>query len=320
MGLKPLAASHEPLAGYRRRRARSLWLAARGCTPADRHPLCVPQAMARSTTILLASIGLFSMSFSQSDRPTEPRAPKPAAGEVFPLRTVQQNAFRPGEKLTYIVHYGFVNAGEAIVELKEADREINGRKVWRAVGTGRSLGAFNTFYKVDDYYESYFDAQGVFPWVFIRRVSEGGYEFSQDYVYQQHKREVVTQEKKTHKVPGSVQDMLSAFYYARTLDFSKAKKGDEFTIDCFLDDELFPLRIRFMGKETIKLRNGKYRCLKFQPVVQEGRVFKTNDDLNVWITDDGNRIPVLAQAKVIVGSIKMELSSSYGLMHPLAKE
>jgi hypothetical protein len=78
--------------------------------------------------------------------------------------------------------------------------------------------------------------------------------------------------------------------------------------------------MRFVGRETIKLRNGKYRCLKFQPVVQQGRIFKTNDDLNVWVTDDANHIPVLAQAKVLVGSIKMELSSYEGLVHPVAKE
>ncbi|MBK8500035.1 MAG: DUF3108 domain-containing protein [Flavobacteriales bacterium] len=271
--------------------------------------------MARTTTILFAGIGLLTMAFSQADRAVDP-----PSNEVFPLRTVKHDAFRPGEKLTYVVHYGWVNAGEAVVELKEAERDIQGRKVWRAVGTGRSLGAFNTFFKVEDRYESYFDAQGVFPWVFMRRVSEGGYDFSQDYMYHQHKREVVTQDKEAYKVPGSVQDMLSAFYYARTIDFSNAKPGDVYTIDCFLDNELWPLRMKFMGKETIKLRNGKYRCMRFQPVVQEGRVFKGNDDLNVWITDDGNKIPVLAQAKVLVGSIKMELSAYEGLAHPIAKQ
>ncbi len=281
----------------------------------DRHRLCLPSYMARTTTILFASIGMLTMAFSQADRPKAA-----APGEVFPLRTLKHNAFRPGEKLTYVVHYGWVNAGEAIVELKEADRDIQGRKVWRAVGTGRSLGAFNTFFKVDDRYESYFDAQGVFPWVFQRRVSEGGYDFSQDYMYHQQKREVVTQEKKSYTVPGSVQDMLSAFYYARTIDYNNAKTGDVYTIDCFLDNELWPLRMKFVGRETIKLRTGKYRCLKFQPVVQEGRVFKSNEDLNVWITDDGNHIPVLAQAKVLVGSIKMELSAYEGLVHPIAKD
>jgi hypothetical protein len=274
--------------------------------------------MARSTTFLLSGLALLSMAFAQSDRPLDTAGG--SAKELLPLREIEHNAFQPGEKLRYIVHYGWVNAGEAVVELKESDREIGGRKVWVATGKGRSLGAFNTFYKVDDYYETHFDARGVFPYAFIRRVSEGGYEFSQDYLYNQHKGEVTTQKKQTHKVPPGVQDMLSAFYFARTLDLAHAKPGDVFTIDTFLDDELWPLRMKYVGRETIKLRKGKFRCMKFQPVVQEGRIFKGNDDLNVWITDDGNRIPVLAQAKVLVGSIKMELTGYEGLVHPIAKQ
>lgn len=280
------------------------------------HPVCTPRAMARSTTFVLLGFGLLSMSFAQQATIKDADAPH----ELYPLRDLKHNAFQPGEKLTYIVHYGWVNAGEAVVQLKESDREIQGRKVWVATGKGRSLGAFNTFYKVDDFYETHFDAQGVFPYAFVRRVSEGGYNFSQDYLYNQVRGEVTTQKKATHKVPPSVQDMLSAFYYARTFDFSTVEPGDEFMIMTFLDDELWPLRMKFVKRETIKLRNGKYRCMKFQPVVQEGRIFKGNDDLNVWITDDGNRIPVLAQAKVIVGSIKMELSGYEGLVHPIAKE
>lgn len=278
--------------------------------------------MARKSTLLLAGLSLFTLGFAQSDRPGGPTASTttPAKEELAPLRTVRHNAFQPGEKLTYVVHYGFINAGEAVVELREMPRTIHGRKVIQAVGKGRSLGAFNTFYKVDDFYSSVFDAEGVFPWVFSRRVSEGGFEFTQDYVYHQHKRTVTTQREQTHEVPPSVQDMLSAFYYARTIDYSQAKVGDVFIIDTFLDDELFPLRMRYMGRETIKLRNGTYRCLKFQPVVQEGRIFKGNDDLNVWVTDDGNRIPILVQAKVLVGSIKMQLTDHEGLVHPIAKQ
>lgn len=276
--------------------------------------------MARKTVISLFGAGVLSLAFAQGGFPPNTAFRIPTVGEFYPLRTVDHNAFKPGEKLTYVVHYGWINAGEAVVELKESDRDIQGRKVWHAVGTGRSLGAFNSFYKVEDHYETYFDAQGVFPWVFIRSVSEGGYEFSQNYLYTQNRREVKTQEDKTYKVPGSVQDMLSAFYYARTINYSTANVGDVYTIDTFMDGELWPLRMQYMGKETIKLRNGKYRCLKFQPVVQEGRIFEGNDDLNVWITDDGNHIPVLAQAKVLVGSIKMELSSYEGLVHPIAKE
>lgn len=296
-----------------------------GAGPAsDRHAPCPWVAMARKSTFVLAGLSLITLGFAQSDttadRSSGSSGTAAASKQVYPLRTLKHDAFKPGEKLTYVVHYGIINAGEAVLELSETKQEVLGRKVWKAVGTGRSLGAFNAFYKVDDYLETNFDSQGVFPWVFSRRVSEGGYEFSQNYTYKQHRREVTTQRDSTYQVPPSVQDMLSAFYYARTIDFSTAKKGDVYTIDTFLDDEIWPLRMRYMGKETIKVRQGKFRCMKFQPVVQEGRIFKGNDDLNVWITDDGNRIPVLAQAKVLVGSIKMELSSYEGLVHPIAKE
>ena len=273
--------------------------------------------MARKTVLALAGAAFLSFGFAQGSPRT---GEKPKAAGIFPLRKLSYDAIKPGDNLTYLLHYGFVNAGEAVLELKESDREIEGRKLLHAVGTGRSIGAFKTFYKVDDHYESYFDRDGVFPWVFIRRVDEGGYKFSQDYLYMQHRRQVTTQKKETHDVPAHVQDMISAFYFARTIDFSKAKEGDEFTIDCFMDDEYWPLRMKYIGKETIKLRNGRYRTLKFQPIVQEGRVFKSNDDLNVWITDDGNHIPVLVEAKILVGSIKMQLTGHEGLAHPIAKE
>lgn len=271
--------------------------------------------MAQRSVIATTAACLFSFGFAQNSA-----APADPAGspEFTTLRTLQHSAFGPGEKLTYVLHYGWLNAGVATLELKEA-QDVGGRKVLHAVGLGESTGAFKTFYKVEDRYETYMDREGVFPYLFVRRVNEGGYTINQDYTFMQRRGKVVTQEKKTFDVPAHVQDMLSAFYYARALDYSNAKPGDIFTIPTFVDNEKWDLKIQYMGKETIKLRNGKYKTLKFRPVVQEGRIFKTNDDLNVWITDDGNRIPVLAQAKVLVGSIKMELSGYEGLANPIAK-
>jgi hypothetical protein len=273
--------------------------------------------MARTSTVALAGACLFSLAFAQGESPRTALSDQPTGSQ---LRTLEHNAFRAGEKLKYVLHYGWLNAGEAVIELKETDRSAQGRKLLRAVGRGWSVGAFDAFFKVDDYYETYIDEEGVFPWMFIRRVDEGGYIINQDYIYQQNRRQVITQDKKTYDVPAHAQDMISAFYYARTWDFSNVQPGQEFTIDMFMDNELYPLRMRYIGKETIKLRNGKYRCLKFQPIVQEGRVFKDSEDLNVWVTDDGNHIPVLVQAKILVGSIKMELTDSEGLANPLAKE
>lgn len=279
----------------------------------DRYGNCNLGIMAHRSLLSIGAACVLSVGFAQKSPSPSPK------DEVFPLRTVSHNAFQPGEKLTYVLHYGWLNAGEATLELKQGERDIEGRKILHAVGKGQSTGAFKAFFKVDDRYETWFDQQGVFPWVFTRRVDEGGYSFSQDYLYLQHRRKVTTQDNKTYDVPASAQDMLSAFYFARTMDYSTAAPGQEYTIPCFMDNEEWNLRMRYVGKETIKLRNGKFRCLKFQPVVQQGRIFKANDDLNVWITDDANHIPVLAEAKVLVGSIKMELSSFEGLANPVAK-
>ncbi len=237
---------------------------------------------------------------------------------AFKYRTIKNNAFQAGEKLTYRLHYGLIDAAQATLEVKKVDKKIAGRGLLRVVGIGKSIGSFNWFFKVDDRYESYIDEKGIFPWVFIRRVNEGGYKINQDYTFVQHKGKVKEGEKE-YKAPTNVQDMISSYYYARTLDFSNAKKGDVFEFDSFVDGEVYPLKIKFLGRETVKIRNGKYNALKFCPVVQVDRIFKNEDDLHVWISDDENKIPLLAKAKILFGSIKMELTDHEGTLHDIAK-
>ena len=238
-------------------------------------------------------------------------------GQTVQLRKVNNKAFTVGEELTYRLHYGLLDAGEATLSVQNYDKKVRGRSLYRIVGKGESKGAFNWFFKVDDRYETYVDQEGIFPWVFVRRVNEGGYKLSQDYLFHQHKQEVTTEKGNTHSVPVGVQDMLSAFYYARTIDFTNAAIGDTFTVECFLDEELYPLKIKFAGREEKKTKTGRYNCLIFNPIVQKGRIFKKEEDLQVWITDDENKIPVLVKANILVGSIKMELTDHKGVANPL---
>lgn len=242
---------------------------------------------------------------------------RPTDDVSFPV--VTNNAFQPGEKLTYRLSYGVLDAGEAVLTVDESEKSIQGRKLWRVRGVGKTISAFEWFYKVHDVYESHMDAKGMFPWLFIRRVDEGGYKINQDYTFYQHKKIVDNGEGKKYKVPSMVQDMISAFYYARTLDYSNAKVGDVFTVNIFLDNELYPTKIKYTGKQLVKIKGDKYRCMKFVPVVQEGRVFNSSEDLTVWITDDANRIPILAKAKIKVGSLKMHLVSWENLKNSMAK-
>ena len=234
------------------------------------------------------------------------------------LRSVDHNAFKPGEVLEYRLHYGVINAGTATLEIKKMDKKIAGREIHHIIGTGRSRGAFDWFFKVRDKYETYMDAEGAFPWMFVRDINEGGYTKYQKYNFIQNKNKVDNGQGKTFDTPEGVQDMLSAFYYARTIDFTNAKEGEIFTIWSFVDDEVWPLKIKFAGRETIKVSGEKYKALKFHPVIQEGRVFDNEEDLNVWVTDDANKVPLLAQAKVLVGSIKMELTGYKGLANPIS--
>lgn len=238
---------------------------------------------------------------------------------VHELRTIDYNAFKAGEKVTYTVHYGWMDAGVATLEIEESDQDFNGRPAYHVVGKGESLGAFNWFYKVKDRYETYIDQQGIFPYRFIRDCDEGGYIIKQDYNFMPERDVVTTEKADTFATPSFTQDMISAYYYARTLDFSNAKKGDKFTVTTIVDGEIFPVQIKYLGTETIKIRRGKFKCMKFAPVVQEGRIFKSEDDLTVWITDDENKIPILLKAKILVGSIKMEVTDWSGLSHDIAK-
>jgi hypothetical protein len=235
------------------------------------------------------------------------------------LRTVKNESFKRGEVLNYRLHYGAIDAGTAEITITDENKQLNDRNTYHVVGVGKTVGAVEPFFKVRDRYESYIDADAMAPVVFIRRVNEGGYKINQDQVFD-HASQKVQSNGKTFSVPEYTQDMISAFYYARTLDMSNAKVGDIFSLKSFIDNEIWELQIKFMGRETINTSLGKIRCLKFRPIVQKGRVFKKSEDLNVWISDDKNHVAVRAQADVLIGSVKMDLTSYSNLANPLAIE
>jgi hypothetical protein len=255
------------------------------------------------TTIFLALFAFILFSFDSSEN-------------QFPK--IDNKAFDFGEKLKYRVSYGVIDAGEVTLEVKQTKkRGHNNRPLLHAVGVGKTIGAFNAFYKVIDVYETYIDQESIMPWYFKRRVNEGGYKINQDYEFLHHRRLVDNGSGKKYLVPIGIQDMVSSFYYARTLNFEKMKVGDVSTFKCFMDDEIFPLQIRYVGDETVKLRSGKIACMKFQPVVQTGRYFERDDDVTFWITKDQNRIPVMVKAKIPVGTVKMHLVDWEGLQKEL---
>lgn len=228
--------------------------------------------------------------------------------------------FKRGEMLEYRVHYGVINAGTATIRLSEKTSTYQNEPVLHAIGTGKSNSFFDFFFKVRDRYESIIHATHLKPIKFVRRVDEGGYKIEQDYVFDHEKDIVDNGEGNKYKLPyDNVQDMISAFYYARTFDYSNAKPGDIFDIPTFLDNEVWHMKMKFLGTDTVEVDKGTFSCFKFVPVVQKGRIFKEEEDLLVWVTNDKNRIPVLAQAKILVGSVRVDLMNYEGLAHPVAR-
>ncbi len=240
-------------------------------------------------------------------------------GQVRELPVIKNEAFKRGEQLVFRLHYGIIDAGTATLGITDESREISGRKTFHVVGLGESKGAFDWFFKVRDRYETYIDEQSIIPWIFVRHVNEGGYKIEQDYVFNHYSQKVNVGDGEMFNIEPNMQDMLSAFYSARALDLSAAVPGGTYAINCFMDKEVWPLKIKFICRETITTDLGTFKCLKFRPIVQKGRVFKHEEDLNVWITDDKNHILIKGQADVLVGSIQAELTSYSGLASAVAK-
>jgi hypothetical protein len=232
-------------------------------------------------------------------------------------RNIKNDAFKCGEKLVYRIHYGFIDAGLATIKIQDSLVPLLGRKAYHVVGTGVSTGVVGAVFPVDDRYETYIDAQAICPLMFIRRVNEGGFKIKQDMLFDQD-YQMVNSSGKKYKVPPYIQDMLSAFYFSRTFDYTNEKPGKVDSVVTLVDDQIWSLKIKFVRRDTISSDVGKICCMVFEPLVQKGRIFKHNDDLQVWISDDKNHIPIRAQANILVGSIKLDIVSWSGLANNAA--
>ena len=230
------------------------------------------------------------------------------------------HSYDSGEWFRFRIHYGMFTASYATLEVQESTYQ--GLPVHHVIGKGKSSGFLNLFFKVDDLYQTYMDKEEVKPYHFIRKINEGGYTKDVEIVFdqEQHQAQVHDKKHQTQEViatDGVVQDMMSAFYYLRNhIQTDDLQQGDETTVNMFFDKENYKFKLRFLGKETVRTKMGKIACLKFRPYVQADRVFKEEESLTVWVSDDSNRMPVKIKADILVGSIEADLDAFKGLKHP----
>jgi hypothetical protein len=231
---------------------------------------------------------------------------------------IRNTTFQNGENISFVVFYSalgvYVNAGTA--SFTTSVERLNNKPVYHIRGTGQTNSKYDWIFKVRDSYETYFDTATLQPYKFIRNIEEGGYKKYENVTFNQTANTAITTNG-IFKVPNCIQDVLSSVYYARNIDFNKYKEGDKIPFSMFLDNEVYNLYVRYLGKETVKTRYGKFNTFKFKPLLVKGTLFEGGEKMTVWVTDDLNRVPVRIESPIVVGSVKVDLMSYKNLRYPL---
>lgn len=218
--------------------------------------------------------------------------------------------FKAGEKLVYSIKYGPVTGGTATISLT---KEIYKKKVaYHAKIFARTKGLADKVYKVRDTYESYIDVNTMLPIMAIQNLKEGDYRFYTEMRFNQADSSVYSlKSDSTYKIPITAVDMVTLLYYIRSMNLERISKGQFIDINIFFDEEVLPFDFRYKGIETVKTSDGTYRCHRFDPVVIVGREFKSEDDMSVYLSADGNYIPVRVKFDLKIGSIKCDLIEAH---------
>jgi hypothetical protein len=234
----------------------------------------------------------------------------------------QVNSYRPGEKVDYIIHYGLITGGVASLELKEDT--LRGHEVWHSAMTARTTGLADAIFKVRDSYESYINPETELPVKSIRNINENRYHKYNEVLFDHNSRQdsaILTSDLTgIHITPSKIHDILSCFYWFRNHilpDINNFKKGDMITIMTWFTDELYPIRMRYIGQEEVRTKAGKVKCYKFNPVTETGRLFKTDEDVSFWFSADKNFLPVKIRFDIFVGAFMVDMVSYEGLAYPL---
>lgn len=219
------------------------------------------------------------------------------------IRVIPNDAFAVDEYLAYDVSFGPVTAGSAILKIPRI-LDHNGRKCYEIVSEIRSNKFFSGFFRVDDYAVSFLDTEGIFPWYFEKRLKEGKYKAERSVVFD-HYQGFAFEDSDTTEMPAYSQDVLSIIYYIRTQNFDV---GDVIMIDNYADKRYYPLQVKVMKRETIKVPAGKFECFYLEPSIRVEGIQEPKGKLWLWLTTDNRKLPVRIKSKIAVGSLEMELT------------
>lgn len=233
---------------------------------------------------------------------------------------ITNTAFKAGEKVGFVVYYTaakIINMAAGAGAFTTTLEKLNGKQVYHIEGEGHTLPSYEWAYKAKDVYETYIDAETLLPLKFVRNVNEGDYKKYQNISFNRSANTAISKEG-VFKVPECVHDVVSAVFWARNIDFNLLRPNtDKVPVKIFLDNEVHTLYVRYLGKETITTKYGKFKTIKIKPSTIKGTIFKDDDKMTVWITDDANRVPVRVESPIIVGKVRIDMTSFENLRNPM---
>ena len=252
-----------------------------------------------------------------------------------PVRTVSEEklAFQAGEKLDFVLHYkwGAINSdvGHATVRLDSL--RFNGHDAFLCSVYGKTTKFFDLFFKVREDFKSWFTRDGLVPLKFTRDTYEGGYEARNTYIYDRSSAEPhISADLYTSKrgqrsmelpLTPCTFDLPSLFFFSRNMDFDVVEPGRRYPMTFAIDDDVFNVYFILYGRETIKVKDfGTVKTIKFAAKLLEGEVFKGEEDMLIWVTDDENRVPVYFEAPLLVGKAAGRITGYEGLKHPFTSK
>jgi len=226
---------------------------------------------------------------------------------------VQNTSFMGGEYAAYNIYYTlagmFFEAGTVNFTCKT---EQLGTKT----AVGKTIPFYDHLYKVRDKYETYIDTSSLLSYQFSRSTLEGNVKKYENIRFNREIQTAIT-DSGVFKVPACVLDVLGAVYYVRNLSIENLHPGDKVDFQLFLENQLYKSYVRYMGKEIINTKYGKFHSIKIKPLLIKGSMFDPGERMTVWVSDDANHIPLRIQASIRIGSVKADLMEFNNLRWPL---
>jgi len=238
-----------------------------------------------------------------------------------PAEKMFHSAYLPGEIIQYRIHYGFITAGEAFMRLTDKYYYVNKKVCYRAEIIGNSTGAFSSIVRIRNVYGAYFDTTEFKPQKAFRSISENKYRKKEEtfFDYANNKASIRDEDSPVEEVPiyPNILDMVSGYYFLRLQNYEGISKNDTIKLKGIFENKTYDFKILYLGKQLVKTEFGKIASFVISPIMPENSLFRGKYPIKMWISDDGNRIPLKIEAELMLGSVELDMLDYDNLKYPL---